>query len=143
MKNKPLLTLAMLSAVALTTVAPAFAQDKVQANIPFTFNMGSKSFPAGDYNLQWLGTNSLVITNAATSQSARALTMTAPPKQLPAEALLVFRQYGSTRFLCEIQTTDSQRTISVSKAEREFAAKTAEIAEKAPAREVYLAARAH
>jgi hypothetical protein len=141
MRKKTLLALAVLSAMALVAVAPAFAQDRVEAKIPFAFNVGSKSLPAGDYEVRRLMAKTLAIQNEATQQAAIVLTMVAPPNDISSEAVLVFHKYGDRCFLSEVQTADGRQTLTASKLEREVAEKTAETADNTPDREVYVAAR--
>jgi hypothetical protein len=147
MRKKMLLALAMLSAVALTAVAPAFAQDqeRVKANIPFAFNVGSKTLPAGNYEVRGVFAKSLVIQNEATEQAAMALTMSAPPKPISgnAEASLVFHKYGDRYFLSEIRTWNDARTVPASKLERQTAREASEAADNTPSRDVYVAAFTH
>ncbi|HXJ93351.1 MAG TPA: hypothetical protein VMT20_10785 [Terriglobia bacterium] len=147
MGKKTLLTLAMLSAMALVAVAPAFAQsqERVEANIPFAFNVGSTSFPAGHYEVRPVLTETLVIQNEATEQAAMALTTSASPKPISgnAEATLVFHKYGDRCFLSEIRTSDNAQALSASKLEREAAKEASEIAGNTPSRDVYVAAFTH
>ena len=138
MRKRMLLSMGMLSAMALMTVAPTFAQDRVEAKIPFAFNVGSKSLPAGDYEVRRVLENgTLAIQNADTQQAAIALTTAASPREISSEAVLVFHKYGDRCFLSEVRTTGSGRTLVPSKLERQVATETAE---NTPAREVYLAA---
>lgn len=143
MRKRTLPALAVLSAMALMAVAPAFAQERVEATIPFAFNVGSKTLPAGDYEVRRVFAKTLVIQNKATQQAAIALTMVAPPKQMPSEAVLVFHKYGDSHFLSEVQTADSRHTVTESKLERKVAEETAETAESTPDRDTYVAARIH
>jgi hypothetical protein len=140
MRKKTLLSLATLSAMALIAVAPAFAQDRVEAKIPFAFNVGSKSLPAGDYEVRKALGNALAIQNSATRDAAMALTMAAPPKEISSEAVLVFHKYGNRCFLSEVRTTDSGRKLTPSKLEREVAMNSEEAAESTPNADVYVAA---
>jgi hypothetical protein len=121
-------------------VAPAFAQDRVEAKIPFAFNVGSKSLPAGDYEVRKALGNALAIQNSATQQAAIALTMAAPPKEISSEAVLVFHRYGDRCFLSEVRTTDHGRTLTPSKLEREVAASREQAAENTASRDTYVAA---
>jgi len=143
MRKKMLLTLAMLGAVALVAVAPAFAQDRVEATIPFAFNVGSTTLPAGHYEVRPALANSLVIQNGATNQAAMALTTTDSPKKIQGDAVLVFHKYGDTCFLSAIQAGKDRRALNASKTEREAAAKAAETADNMPSRDVYVAAFTH
>jgi hypothetical protein len=107
-------------------VAPAFAQaqQRVEANIPFAFNVGSKMLPAGNDEVRGVFAKSLAIQNEATQQAAMALTISTPPERISgnAEAALIFHKYGdrcSQCFLSEIRTSGNTQTISASKLEHE------------------------
>ena len=147
MRKRMLLTLAMLSAAGLMAVAPVFAQDqeRVKANIPFAFNVGSKVLPAGNYEVRAVFAQSLMIQNEATEEAAIALTMSAPPKAISgnAEAELVFHKYGNRCFLSEIRTSDNTHTVSASKLEHEAAKEASETAGNTPSHDVYVAAFTH
>jgi hypothetical protein len=140
MRKKTLLSLGMLSAMALITVPPAFAQDRVEAKIPFAFNVGQASLPAGDYQVWKVFGNTLAIQDSATHKAAMALTVAAPPKKISSEAVLVFHKYGDRCFLSEVRTTDNGRTLTRSKLEREVAVNSEEAAEHTPDSDVYVAA---
>ncbi len=145
MRTKTLLTLAVLGATALMAVVPAFAQDRVDATIPFAFNVGSTTLPAGNYEVRAVFAKSLVIQNGTTNQAAMALAMSAAPKAISGteEAVLVFHKYGDRCFLSEIRTPDNTQTISASKLEREAAKEAAETASSTQSRDVYVAAFTH
>jgi len=140
MRKKTLLSLGVLSAMALMAVAPAFGQDRVEAKIPFAFNVGSKSLPAGDYEVRRILSNTLAIQNVATQQAAVALTAMAPPRKMSSEAVLVFHKYGNSCFLSAVRTTENDRTITPSKLERQVAEETVQAADNTPERDVYVAA---
>ncbi|HEY6290389.1 MAG TPA: hypothetical protein VI455_02360 [Terriglobia bacterium] len=142
MNRKRLLTLVLSGAMALMAGAPALAQDSMLMSIPFAFNVGTKSLPAGDYDVRQLAANTVVLQNASTRDAAFAITMTAPPEEISAPAVLVFNQYGDSYFLSEIKTQDSLQRIKISKLERHVAAETQESAEnESEGRIVYVAAR--
>jgi hypothetical protein len=147
MRKKTLRALAMLSAMALMAVVPTFAQDqeRVEANIPFAFNVGSKVLPAGNYEVRAVFAKSLVIQNEATKQAAMALTMSAPPKPISGaeEAVIAFHKYNDRYFLSEIRTSDNTHTLSASKLEREAAREASETADNTPSGDVYVAAFTH
>lgn len=143
MNRKVFLSLAMLSALALTGVASASAQDVVQASIPFGFNVGAKALPAGNYEVKRLSATSVLVRNAETQQAAMAITMTtSAPEEPSADATLVFNQYGQSHFLSEIWTRDSGRALSKCKLERRAASRAEESAEnESTPHVVYVAAR--
>jgi hypothetical protein len=141
MNRKTFLALAMLGAMAAIGIGSASAQDKIRATIPFAFNVGSKALPAGDYELQRLNGQTMVIRELGASQAALALTMATDSKSGEGEASLVFNRYGQDSFLSEILTPDGGRVVSKSKAERRAAARAAESAENATQpRVIYVAA---
>lgn len=147
MRKKTVLTLAMLSAAALMAVAPLFAQsqERVKANIPFAFNVGSKVLPAGNYEVRAIFATTLIIQNEATEEAAMALTTSESPKPISgnAEASLVFHKYGNRCFLSEMRTPDNTQGVPASKLEREAAKEASETASNTPSRDVYVAAFTH
>jgi len=143
MRKKTFLTLAFFSAIALAAVAPAFAQDRVVAKIPFAFTVGSATLPSGDYEVRKVFANTLVIQNAATREAAMSITTPDSPKEIPGEAVLVFHKYGDTCFLSAVQAGEDRRVIGASRAERQAAKNVAEIAGKTPSSEVYVSANTH
>ncbi len=145
MRKKTFLALVILSGMALMAVAPAFAQDRVEATIPFAFNVGSTTLPAGQYEVRPVLAKAMVIQNEATAQAAMTLVMSAPPKAISEvdQALLVFHKYGDRCFLSEIRTWDNTKTVSASKLERETAKEASEAAVNTPSRDVYVAAFTH
>jgi hypothetical protein len=139
---KTTIKLTLLGVMALATVAPAFAQDALKASIPFAFNVGTKALPSGEYVVQPLQTTSIVLRNAVTGDGAIALAMTGSPSNASARPALVFHQYGDRYFLAEVSTPDNPKLISMSKLERQVAARAKESAEnRAETREVVIAAR--
>jgi hypothetical protein len=143
--RKTFLILAMASALALVAAAPVWAQDpgSVNATIPFSFNVGAKALPAGNYELRRLNAGSVVIRNVSTRDCAMALVMYEAPKTAASEGELVFHQYGDSHFLSEVWTRDVRRGLPMSKLERRAASRASEIASNSPAsRTVYIAARA-
>lgn len=141
MNRKTFLALAMLGAMAAIGVGSASAQDKVRATIPFGFNVGATALPAGDYELQRLNRETMVIRGLDNRQTALALTMATDGNSGEGEASLVFNRYGQDSFLSEILTPEGARAVLKSKAERRAAARAAESAENTAApRVIYVAA---
>ena len=143
MRKRALFALATLSAMALMAVAPSFAQEGVEATIPFAFNVGSTTLPAGHYEVRRALASALVIQNGATHEAALALTTADSPEKTQGDAVLVFHKYGDACFLSAVQAGDSRRALGASKTEREAAEKAAETADDRPSRNVYVAAFTH
>ena len=141
MNRKAFLTLATLGALVAIGVAPAAAQDKIEAKIPFAFNVGAKALPAGDYELQRLNSDTMVIREVGTREVRMVLTDATEPRDTGGEAVLVFNRYGQDSFLSRILTPDSGRALMKSKVEERAAARAEEWAENAHGpRVVYVAA---
>ena len=141
MNRKTFLALAMLGAMAAIGIGSASAQDKVRATIPFGFNVGAKALPAGDYELQRLNGQSMVIRELGGTEAALALTRATDGNSGEGEATLVFNRYGQDSFLSEILMPEGSRAVLKSKTERRAAARAAESAENTAASSViYVAA---
>src|SRR5215472_11625242 len=79
---------------AILALARSFAQDRIEAKIPFAFNVGPRSLPSGSYELRKAFANTLVIQNAITHQAAMAITTVDSPNQIEGDAVVVFHKYG-------------------------------------------------
>jgi hypothetical protein len=144
MNRKMFSALAMAGALALVAATPVWAQAQgsVNATIPFAFNVGTKAFPAVEYEVQRLIPNTLAIRNLDTKECALALAMNGAPEDMSEDAKLVFHQYGDSIYLSQVWTWDVTRTLPISKSERRAASRAAESASNAPvSRSVYVAAR--
>jgi hypothetical protein len=128
MKKKLYSTFAMMSlfiALAITSVQ-AESLGKLDINIPFEFNVGSKTLPAGEYSVKRLTQTSMLVISADGKQSAIALTIGSTQQganEKRAAEKLVFRQYGNQYFLSQVwMARDGEgRSLSKSDAERKAA----------------------
>jgi hypothetical protein len=85
--------------------APMFAQNPVNltASVPFAFNVGTRSLPAGDYKLYGqAGSPSLNLRTADGAAGAIILTTNASRFNPPKQSKLVFRVYGNKRYLAGV-----------------------------------------
>ena len=91
---------------ALNTHAQTSAPQKIRANVPFAFNVGDKTLPAGDYTLAVVNPASdrkvLQIRNADGHASAIIQTTITAAKHAD-ETKLVFRRYGDQYFFAQAQ----------------------------------------
>jgi len=99
----PLLLMTVIGSAALTTKAQSTYG--VRANVPFEFNVGDKTLPAGKITVRGMSaTNSgaLAVSNADKAQHAiriaHALT-TAPQNE---RGKLVFHKYGNRLYLAQV-----------------------------------------
>jgi len=142
MNRTSLMTLALAGTMVLAAGAPALAQDRVLASVPFDFNVGSAWLPAGDYEVSRLTANTSLVWNTSTHDSAVTITTTASTEQVSEPAALVFHQYGTRYFLSEIRAPESRKKLYASKLERQVSAQERESAEnKSGDRNVVIAAR--
>jgi len=84
---------------------PMFAQNSVNlsANVPFAFNVGTRSLPAGDYELYSQGGSpNLTLRSAGGAPIAIILTTNASTFNPPKQSKLVFRVYGQKSYLAGV-----------------------------------------
>lgn len=142
MSGKPFLALAILGVTAAIGIGSASAQDKIRVSVPFGFNVGAKVLPAGDYELQRLNHDTMMVRGLDNWQEALVLTTATDGQSGGGEATLVFNRYGHDSFPSEILTPDGAQAVWKSKAERRAAARAAESAENTTAPSlIYVAAK--
>ncbi len=87
--------------------APMFAQNSVNlaASIPFAFNVGTRSLPAGDYRIDGQSDSpNLTVRTADGSVGTIILTTNASKFDPPKQSKLVFRVYGQRSYLAGVWT---------------------------------------
>jgi hypothetical protein len=117
-------TFSLVSLLSLLLVAgSAIAQTvHVRANIPFNFAVGSKTFPAGTYDVGTIdGRDSkMLLLQARDGNSSMIVGSNAAEHFKPADKTkLVFNQYGSRYFLSEIWVNGATRGRQLPKTSRE------------------------
>ena len=88
------------------------------AQIPFDFQLGKTSMPAGKY---FVSKSGLVTTVRSETGKVAAMTMTTPASRYSesTEPSLEFQRYGNEYFLTKIWTGDSQNGRALPKGQRE------------------------
>jgi hypothetical protein len=84
---------------------PMFAQNSVNlaANVPFAFNVGTRSLPAGEYEFYGQGGSpNLTLRTADGAAVAIILTTNASAFDPPKQSKLVFRVYGQRSYLAGV-----------------------------------------
>ena len=104
--------------------APMFAQSSVNlvASVPFAFNVGARSLPAGDYRIYGQADSPhLIVQTADGTDGVILLTTTARRFNPPKQSKLVFRVYGQRSYLAGVWTAgiDSVRETLKTAAEKE------------------------
>lgn len=135
MKKVTLSAFAMLILVTtMLAVAPVHAQTKSQlkASIPFNFQIGHKTLPAGDYTIQCVnpdaGKTALLIKSVDGRTSRMVIMTPAQAAQVQEQSRLVFNRYGDQYFLSQVWTGGDSYGLELRKAraERELAKNGAE-----------------
>lgn len=126
MKKKIYSTFAMLSLSLLMAVISVQAQSsaRLEVNIPFEFQIGSRTLPAGEYSVKRLTQNSVLVRSRDGQLSAIAQTPgTITANENGKQEKLVFNQYGKQYFLSQVWMARSGdgRALSESDAERQAA----------------------
>jgi hypothetical protein len=125
MKKQHVRSILVLS--LLLVAGSAFAQTiNVRSNIPFSFNAGGKSMPAGQYSIKTIGTADSKTLALRGSEPGAVMLLSANSAAKLDEAdstKLVFHVYGSEYFLSEIWVEGNNlgHQIPVSTRERELA----------------------
>jgi hypothetical protein len=129
-KETPMKTkiLATAAAVLLSIVAAGEcrAQSRsIEVNVPFAFEVGNKSMPAGSYRVESVPTGAgcieILRSNNGDVRLPIPTTAATSINGTPASAL-IFHRYGNRYFLAEIQTGDGQaRELFRSQQEKELA----------------------
>jgi hypothetical protein len=97
----------------------------LQANVPFTFEVGNKAMPAGSYQVESMptGNGSLQVlrSNSGEARLTISTMATATKSGTPAPSL-VFHRYGNRYFLAQIRTAGGHaRQLYPSSQEKELA----------------------
>jgi hypothetical protein len=118
------LAVGLLVSIAVAGVCHA-QQPVLGTNIPFAFQVGDKTLPAGEYSVKSMsnGTSDVQLIRQKHGDALTVvLTMAVDPKDGKSEPELIFNQYGNSYFLSQIWTGAGQgRELSKSKREKEAA----------------------
>jgi hypothetical protein len=91
--------------------------------VPFEFNVGGRTMPAGEYVVRLLGRESnlpAVLIKSGDGRAAQILKMTpVDAKRMRESATLVFRRYGGQHFLAQIWTPAERAGLKVRRSEAE------------------------
>ena len=120
--------LAVAGALMISMVAASEcrAQSRaMEANIPFAFEVGNKTMPAGYYRIESMPTGAgsiQVIRSANGNAQATISTIAAAAPDITVASALIFHRYGNQYFLAEIRTGDGHaREVFPSQQEKELA----------------------
>ena len=100
--KRTLIVALTLVALSFLTVSTSFAQDKVRADVPFAFQVGKASLPAGTYTVSKVADHSLVIRNSKQVSEAALANYGSDERSKIQSPKMIFHQYGNSYFLAEI-----------------------------------------
>ena len=105
--------LAALAFTPLTASLHAQVADRVQVNIPFDFQDGAKTLPAGIYTLT-MQSNNLLIVRGAHDGGLVLSRVEGTSSNTPNTGKVVFQRYGDKYFLREVwQANEPSHTICI------------------------------
>lgn len=113
----------LLSLLVLFTVVPASAQTGfgIDVEIPFAFNVGDRSYEAGNYIVKLerrpMGSARLSIGDTKTDEVQTVLLTTGPGSD-SGDVKLVFDTVGGRRYLTKVRTPDRTFALIKSRAEK-------------------------
>ncbi len=117
--------IAPLLLIALTMISPAaFAQGNfMKANVPFSFHVGDKVLPAGNYTVSMLTDNTISIKSDEGRSLEVALILSKEGRANLSESKLVFKHADGEYVLAEVldSTKDLGLQLPVARVEREIA----------------------
>jgi hypothetical protein len=125
MKRHLTLTIAIMmfmAAVTITAEAQVFGSKEIQARIPFSFNVGSRTLPAGDYTVKVLNPNSDRRVLQIRSKNGRLCALVHAngiKSNNPNNAKLVFNRYGDTYFFAQAQMAGDSTALAAVKTSAE------------------------
>jgi hypothetical protein len=119
---KRITAIALLVAASFLPAVSAVAQQNgAEATIPFSFIVGTRTLPAGDYTLRQGTTPTVVTIQNKNQRNSTGVMASGLSGQVKSDGTnkLIFHKYGSQYFLSEIRTSDSTMNLhfEVSKAE--------------------------
>jgi|ERR1041385_7402264 len=120
-----LITLVMLVGIlAINARAQTASSQRLTANIPFAFNVGDKTLPAGRYTITLLSSTSdrrvVQLCSADGRSTAMVLTLRMNAKTAE-EARVVFRRYGDSYFFAQAQLAADPSSLNTLKSRAERA----------------------
>ena len=123
MKRYSIVAIAVLMFMAVVTVtAEAQGSQQLRARIPFAFNVGQTSLPAGEYTITVLNPNSdrKVLQIRCADGKLSALIQTGELNTNAIEqAKLVFNRYGDRYFFAQAQMAGESTTLAAVKSNAE------------------------
>ncbi|MBZ5629595.1 MAG: hypothetical protein LAO06_12095 [Acidobacteriia bacterium] len=119
------MVLGMSLALAVGLAQAQTGSDVVNVKVPFAFNIGAQTFPAGEYSLKPLLPHTMLLRNEAGQTLTNINANSVESREVQKAAKLVFNEYGGRYFLAQIWRADDNigEELIKSRAEIEVARK--------------------
>ena len=111
--------LMLLAAALLISVPMVQAQSQIKADVPFAFSVDKQSMSAGNYEIDYLNANVLVLRDLDTKQAQLLMKSHDVQAANIRNAHLVFHKYGDQYFLSQIWKGNSNMGIELATSRRE------------------------
>jgi hypothetical protein len=106
----------------ITAQAQASGSQKINAHIPFAFNVGRTSLPAGEYTITVLNPNSdrkVLQIRSADGKSSALIQTNELNANAPEQTKLVFNRYGNRYFFAQARMAGESTTFATVKSSAE------------------------
>jgi hypothetical protein len=111
-----------MAVVTITANAQVFGSKQMRARIPFAFNVGNTTLPAGDYTVRVLNPNSdrrVLQIRSKDGRMSALIHTTGATSNNPDDAKLVFHRYGDTYFFAQVQMAGDSTMLAAVKTSAE------------------------
>lgn len=112
----------LVGVVAVTAKAQVFGTQRMRARIPFAFNVGAKSLPAGEYTITVLNPASdrkVLQIRSTDGRSSAVIQTNELNVDAREQATLVFNRYGDRYFFAQAQMDGDSTTLAAVKSNAE------------------------
>ena len=117
---KRITAIALLAIANFALAGTSYAQSTgVRAKVPFSFTVGDKVLPAGDYTITSETPQVIVIKNHDHAAEAAVSLVIQASNASPSGGKLLFHRYGSQYFLTEILCNPADMNLSIPPSKRE------------------------
>lgn len=123
MNSSILRTLVTLSLAATLGSVSLMAQEHIKANVPFNFTIGTKAYPAGQYDIRKASAYVLTIERYGGPSAFLMPANRENVAEKSGQPVLRFHQYGDQYFLYQISDGKQRSELQKSPLEKELLAK--------------------
>jgi hypothetical protein len=114
--------LVLVGSMAVAAQAQGNGRSELRANIPFAFNIGETTLPAGEYNIRQINPSSdrvVLQLRSRDGRSAVMIQMNSTTGESNESARLVFNRYGNQYFFSQAWASSDTSGLAASKSKHE------------------------